>query len=68
MPGKQLFPQASVTLNTMKQLRFACLHAAVPPLNLTLKGEFDFLRIKPKGQAGSGESRTSLPVVYKVKK
>lgn len=54
----KLFPQAPVTLNIMKGLRFACLHAALPPLNLTLKGEFDFLRIKQEGQTGCEESRT----------
>lgn len=41
-------PQVPVTLNTMKWFWLTCLQAALLLLNLTLKGEFDFLRIKPK--------------------
>lgn len=28
----------------------------MPPLNIALKGDFDFLRIKPEGQLGYEES------------
>lgn len=62
-----MFPQVPVTLNTIKGLWFACFGATMPPLNLALKGEFDFLKIKPEGQTGCGESRTRPHLLYKVK-